>query len=354
MPFGSLPSSPSASETVKLAQKLPRYSRDSAIPLSHRASDLFEDAEIDDGRLSGNWHIIVDSRPRTPSIPRTPVLEPRKPLPLPPEYVLVTMPTRQPPSLFFWASILALCVILAGSILGIVLTLGRGALAQKSFHANEITLQVTPANVALGNVVALRGSNFSPLGQIGLTRDSNIPVVDTESNTIIRADRKGSFTDTVIVEADWQAGAHLLRAEDAITHKTAAFTIIVTGHSDSLRPPHLLLSSSAIDLGSGDQATNSAKAITLANGGGGQIAWQSAATQSWLLFSPKSGVLSGGQRIQVTVAADRSNLLPGAYTARIIFTSEAGQVILSVKMRTTLLQPGHDLPRGGPAAGHGW
>ncbi len=199
-----------------------------------------------------------------------------------------------------------------------------------------------PASVTLGNVVDLRGSNFSPRGLIGLTRDNNIPIVDTDGNTIIQADDKGSFTDTVIVEADWQAGAHLIRAEDAIKHKTAAFTIVVTGHSASLRPPRLLLSSSAIDLGSGDQATNSTKTITLDNGGGGQITWQGTATQSWLMLSPKSGAFSGGQSIQVTIAADRSNLSPGAYAAEIIFTSSAGQFILPVKMSTTLLQPGHE------------
>lgn len=349
VPFGEF--SPFSSETVKLAQKPPRYNRDSTIPRLQIANDLLEDAEIDDSRPSGNWQIVVDSRPRTPSMPRTLVTEPRRPLPVPLEYGLDslttprpprTSPRRQAPSLLFWASILALFAVLAGGILGIVLTLGRGALAQKSSHANEITLQVMPASVTLGNVVDLRGSNFSPRGRIGLTRDSNISIVDTDSNTIIQADDKGSFTDTVIVEADWQAGAHLIRAEDAIKHKTAAFTIVVTGHSASLRPPRLLLSSSAIDLGSGDQATNSTKTITLNNSGGGQITWQGTSTQSWLMLSPKSGAFSSGQNIQVTVAADRSNLSPGAYAAEIIFTSSAGQVILPVKMSTTLLQPGHE------------
>ncbi len=235
-----------------------------------------------------------------------------------------------------------LLATLAGSFLGVALTIGRGALAQKSSHASEITLQVAPSVVALGSVVALHGSNFSPHGQIGLTRDSTIPIFDTVGNTIIRADSKGAFSDTVIVEAEWQAGTHLVRAEDAKLHKMAAFTIIVTGHSPSLRPPHLVLSSSSIDLGKGDQATNNTKTVTLSNGGGGQIAWQSAATQSWLLLSPKSGTFSSGQSIQLTVAADRSNLQPGAYAAEIIFTSNAGQMLLPVKMRTTMLAPGHE------------
>jgi hypothetical protein len=222
------------------------------------------------------------------------------------------------------------------------MSLGRGALAQKLSHTNEIALQVTPASVALGNIVALRGSYFSPHGHIGLTRDTNIPIIDTVGNTIIQADSDGSFTDTVSVEAEWQAGIHLIRAEDAIMHRTAAFTVVVMGHSPSLRPPHLLLSSRTIDLGSGDQATNSTKTITMTNSGGGQISWQGATTQSWLLLSPKNGTFSSGQSIKVTIAADRSNLKPGAYAAGVIFTSTAGEAKLPVKMKTTLLQPGHE------------
>src|SRR5260370_30121075 len=102
-----------------------------------------------------------------------------------------------------------------------------------------------------------------------MTRDNSIPFYYTAGNTIIQADTNGSFTDTVIVEAEWQAGIHLIRAEDAIRHRTAAFTIVVTGHSPSLHPPHLLLSSRIIDLGTGDQATNSTKTITMTNSGGG-------------------------------------------------------------------------------------
>jgi Viral BACON domain len=271
-------------------------------------------------------------------------------MPLPPEYLLtakppqppLTRPRRRQPSLFFWVSVLMLCAVLLGGIVGVVLSLGHGALAQKLPNANEIVLQVTPASVALGNVITLRGSNFSPHGHIGLTRDTTIPIVDTGGNTIIQADSKGSFADTVNVEAEWQAGSHLIRAEDAMRHKSAAFTIVVTGHSPSLRPPHLLLSSGAIDLGVGDQATNSTKTITLTNGGGGQISWQSAATQSWLLLSPKNGTFSSGQNIQVTIAADRSNLQPGGYAGQVIFTSNAGQFMLPVKMKTTPLDPAHE------------
>src|SRR5256885_10665612 len=80
----------------------------------------------------------------------------------------------------------------------------------------------------------------------------------------------------------------------------------------------------------------------MTNSGGGQISWQGATTQSWLMLSPRNGSFSSGQSIKVTIAADRSNLKPGAYAAGIIFTSTAGEAKLPVKMKTTPLQPGHE------------
>lgn len=202
-----------------------------------------------------------------------------------------------------------------------------------------MSLQITPSTVALGALITVRGTNFSPHASVGLTRDTVIPVVDTGNNTIIQADGKGSFTDTMIVAPEWQAGSHIIRAEDARLHKTAAFTILVTGHSALLRPAHLLLSTSLADLGIGDQATNSLKMLTLTNAGGGQISWQTTTTQPWLLLSPRSGTFSSGQAIHVMVAVERAHVRPGSYTGQIIFTSNAGQATLPVKMKTTQLQP---------------
>ena len=275
--FGAVSLASSAEETVKLVQRPP-----GSIP-----ADSSEDLEFVDSRPNGNWHKVVDSRPRTPAVSRSSI-------PVPPQ-----PPRRRqqhgPVSIFFLVSTLLLLVALLGSLVGVMISLGRGALAEKLSHTNAFVLQVTPASVALGSIVTLRGSHFSPRGHVGLTRDTNIPIFDTAGNTIIQADSNGSFKDTVIVEAEWQAGIHLIRAEDAIRHRTAAFTIVVTGHSPSLHPPHLLLSSRIIDLGTGDQATNSTKTIIMTNSGGGQISWQGATTQSWLMLSPRNGSFPAGR-----------------------------------------------------------
>ena len=60
------------------------------------------------------------------------------------------------------------------------------------------------------------------------------------------------------------------------------------------------------------------------------------------MISPKSGTFSYGQNMNVAVAADRSNLKVGAYTAGLIFTSITGQSTLPVKMAVTPLQAGHE------------
>ncbi|HYL45181.1 MAG TPA: hypothetical protein VEU97_17510 [Ktedonobacteraceae bacterium] len=332
----------SPENTVVLAQRSTRFSPDSTIPTT--PAPALTTGLLEDGRRNTNWHKVVDERdrpPRTPSLPRIPVT----PLPLPEEYILMPrqrwLKGRRRPPVLFWVSTLVLGAVILGGLMGVIVTLGRGVRAQVPAHNTSMSLQITPSTVALGALITVRGTNFSPHASVGLTRDTVIPIVDTGNNTIIHADDKGSFTDTLIVAPEWQAGPHIIRAEDAHLHKTAAFTILVTGHSALLRPAHLLLSTSLADLGTGDQATNSLKMLTLTNAGGGQISWQTTTTQPWLLLSPRSGTFASGQAIHVMVAVERANLRPGSYTGQIIFTSNAGQATLPVKMKTTQLQPGN-------------
>ena len=251
-------------------------------------------------------------------------------------------PPRLPMRLFSWVSILVMISLLLGGVFGLAVSFGRGFLAQSSHTIGVFALQVTPSTAAFGGIITLHGSSFSPSGKIGLTRDSNITLVDAGGTNIIHADHGGSFSDTVIIDPSWGAGPHIIRAEDAILHKSASFTVSVTGHSASLHPSHLLFSKNTIDLGSGDQATNSTQIVKLSNAGGGQITWQATATQSWLAISPKSGTFSYGQGMNVAIAVDRYNLKVGTYADSLIFTSNTGQATLPVKMVVTQLQPGHE------------
>ncbi len=292
---------------------------------------------------SANWHRVVNEQerpPRAPSQPRIPAaVPPYAQLPPPPPAAYIPRARRQRRhSPFFWLSTLLAAAVVCGGLLGIIVTLGHTVGAQVTSHNTTLALQITPSTVALGAVITVRGTNFSPHTPIGLTRDAAIPAVDTGDRTITQANGQGNFTDTLLVTPDWQAGPHIIRAEDAHLHKSAAFAILVTGHSAPLRPAHLLLSSSIVDLGDEDQATNSMQMLTLANAGGGQISWQATTTEPWLLLSPRDGTFASGQAIHVMIAAERANLHPGSYAGQVIFISNAGQATLPVKMRTRRLQ----------------
>ena len=152
---------------------------------------------------------------------------------------------------------------------------GAAALPSAIFELQgPLSLQVTPQEVAVGTMMSLRGTHFSPGGLIGLTRDDSIPVLDTGGVSITQSDAQGNFTDTVQVQANWGSGSHTINAEDASTHKVTSFPVMVSGESIALRPSHLQLSINSLNLGSGDEATSSKQTISLTNLGSGQISWQ--------------------------------------------------------------------------------
>jgi Viral BACON domain len=235
------------------------------------------------------------------------------------------------PTFIVWISLFIFLVLIFGGVFGIVVTRGSGVRNQ----SEDLALQVTPNNVAVGATVMLNGEHFKPYGKIGLTRDTAIPVLDTANATVIDADRNGNFADTIAITPDWDNGIHTLNAEDAFRHKVASFSIMVTGHTTTLRPAHLQISVDALDLGSGDQATNTTRTMTLANIGAGLISWQGTGSQLWLILSPTSGTIASGQSVQVIVAIDRSKLSPGEYKAQINILSTAGNNTVTVKAAVT-------------------
>ncbi len=249
-------------------------------------------------------------------------------------------PVLRRPRAFFWLSAIVLCVLLLGGGFGIALGFGRGSsLAQT---APALALQAAPSTIALGGIVTLRGAHFTPGGQVSLSRDQRVPMVDTGGASSVRADAHGTFSDTIIVDPAWLAGPHSLYATDVHTHQQAFFKLMVTGQGVLQGPPRLLLSASELDLGAGDEATNSSKMLALSNAGGGELTWQAKTGQPWLQISPTSGSIFSGSHLSVMVVANRSGLAPGSYHTSIIFISSTEQVALSVMMKVTPLQPAHE------------
>lgn len=333
--------------TIKLSRKLMVLSSDEP---AGSAQD--QDEEDDEPEHHATWNKVVHYKTRrfVPALLPPPPAPPSKPTPpsgstyLPAPLLLQMRRAKSrkwTPGLIFWISVLAMVGLLFGGVFGKAITFGSTPGSASAQKPNLFSLQVTPSSIALGGLITLRGSSFTPGGRVGLTRDMNIPVANVDGSNIIRADAHGSFSSSVFVDPAWQAGTHILRAEDAVLHKTATFTVSVTGHSTSLRPPHLLLSTASLNLGIGDQATNSLKAVKLSNTGGGIISWQSAVTQPWLELSPRNGMFASGQNMSIMVAVDRANLKPGAYNASVIFTANTGLITLAVQMNVTPLQPGN-------------
>ncbi len=281
------------------------------------------------------WHKDVESHHTpvaVPTLPPRPVM-PYTPPPRPPQ--------RVPPNTFFWASLLVLIMLVLGGVFGIFVSFGRGIL-NNQINNHEMSLQITPSNLPIGATMTLRGSNFTPHGKIGLTRDTAIPLLDTGGAAIITADAQGNFTDTVVVGSDWEAGQHLISAEDAARHKIAQFPIFVIGKVQSLRPAHMSITPTTLDMGSGDIATNSTQTLTLTNLGGGQINWHGSTNQPWVQISPDAGSFANGQRAQITVAVNRSAMQTGHYTATISLTSNAGNSTIPIQMQVIPLKPEHE------------
>lgn len=239
---------------------------------------------------------------------------------------------------FFWLNVLALCVLLLAGGFGVALSVARGV--QHPGAAAE--LHASPSTIALGGILTLRGFHFTPGVGIRLSRDRHLTVIDTGGVSSVRADAHGLFNDTVVIDPMWLSGSHTLYALDTHTQQLASFTIEVVGKDALQGPPHLLLSTSVLDLAAGDEATNNSKLLALSNAGGGKVSWQARGSQQWVQITPNRGSILSGSHQSVIVAVDRSGLAPGSYRTNILFISNTEQVSLTVMMQVTSLQPEHE------------
>ncbi|HEY0755073.1 MAG TPA: hypothetical protein VGD98_14035 [Ktedonobacteraceae bacterium] len=241
---------------------------------------------------------------------------------------------------FFWLSTLVLIAMLLSGAFGLAASFGRTV--KKAVPNPPPALQALPAIIALGGIVTLHGTHLTPGGDIDLSRDQNIPLVDTGGVNTIQADAQGSFSDTFVADPLWLSGTHVLYALDLHTSKRVSVPVLVTG-SDALQgPPHLLLSSSTLDFGSGDEITNTNQLLALSNAGGGLATWQASVNQPWLAIAPQSGSIASGKHASAIVTASRASLAPGSYQATILFTSNTGEVSLAVSIKVTSLETGHE------------
>ena len=206
------------------------------------------------------------------------------------------------------------------------------------------TLTVTPAVTHPGEVVTLHLSNFSPAARVLLTRDMQLPVRTGSGSTLITPGSDGHADVPVLVEDNWEAGPHLLLAEDTRSHYIASVSLQVI--SDFPTPlPHLVVGtqnepdglSASLSFGSDLPQVNSIQSLLLRNTGGSWLSWQAVSDQPWLTLAPRQGVFQESQGVFVAVA--RSHLAPGYHQGTITITSNASKPVVIQVAVNVLPQP---------------
>ncbi|MFL5625901.1 MAG: BACON domain-containing protein [Ktedonobacteraceae bacterium] len=216
------------------------------------------------------------------------------------------------------------------AILAVVFVLVDSALLFTVFthpHRNASVFNGPPSlilsvNVAtVGQTITLHIHHFSSNTHVLLTHDIQENVRITNGSSLVGVGPDGSADEPMLVDASWGPGFHTIEAEDVRTRYTASATLQITGAGPT-RPSHLLIDTTALDLGADIQGANTLQPLTLHNSGEGSISWLASSNQSWLLLSPPQGVFSASQTI--TVAVERANLKPGDYKGTITFSSNVG------------------------------
>ncbi len=228
-----------------------------------------------------------------------------------PSYMQEALRTKRGPSHIMSTALLAVgcSVLLATSIIVLVLMGTRPT----DLHAQ---LRVTPSTLGVHDNFSLQGNGFTPNQGVTFTIDTNT-VVGGENGQPLRAstDAQGNFLSQSTVPATWSVGKHVIYAKDLVSAQR--FSADITVQADSLKPPHLQLSTYQANFGASASSVVSSQTITLENSGGGHVVWQESCDQPWLATSSESGTFAASENIQVIV--NRQGLALGDYTGHVTF-----------------------------------
>lgn len=241
--------------------------------------------------------------------------------------------------LTFWHFLFAALVVLVVLVLvvdGLLLTLAFHNAAHRSAPAGGPPALILSTNTAqAGESVSVQLVHFAPMTDVALTHDVQESLFTARAAATLAIGTDGQASTSFTVNSNWSPGFHLIVAEDVATRNTASAMLQVNGASAS-SPPHLLLASSSIDLGSAVQGANTIQPLVLRNSGSGSISWSASSDQPWLQIAPAQGMFSTGQTI--SVAAQRSKLAAGDYSGTItLFSNVSAPVQLKVSMQVSAL-----------------
>ncbi len=253
-------------------------------------------------------------------------------------YKSTRRPRRGPLS---WRLAFSLLVVLALAALTIdgllLLSAFNRASSSQTGYGGPPTLLLSTTVAYSNESVSLALAHFAPMTSVVLTHDIQEMLFTTSHSSALRVAANGQATASFTVSSSWGPGFHLIVAEDVATRDTASAMLQVNGTGPS-RPPHLLLDSSTLDLGSSVQGADTIQPFVLRNSGDGAISWSASSDQPWLLVAPQQGTFNVGQII--SIASQRNNLPPGRYTGTItLFSNVGAPEQLQVSMVVNALPP---------------
>ena len=330
----------SFSEVVE-ANTLAQYEQDSFddeqdpfehrhLPTSLEAAPI-EEADIQRAIAQVDTHIINNA----PAPPLPPTRAPQRFISR-----FRSLQSRRKHLVFAALIVVILLLLLDGSLFFLNITRPHSSNPKASAHPNPM-LTVSPVATHPGQVVTLHISNFSPSAQVLLTRDMQQPVRTAGGASLIRVGRDGHADVQILVEDGWEAGVHLLLAEDTRSHYTASVSLLVTSDFPA-PPPHLIVGTqdqptglrSPLSFGTDIPEENTIQSLLLRNTGGSWISWTATSDQPWLALAPQQGVFQDSQG--VFVAAARAHLAPGYHQGTITITPNVGKPV-HIQAQVTVL-----------------
>jgi hypothetical protein len=232
--------------------------------------------------------------------------------------------------LLIWVMVCALVALVVDAAL--IPLLGRNGLASAN---GQPTLTLSKSKVRYGDTVVISLHNFTPAGQVMLSRNIGESVSVATGSSLVRVGVNGSLNVTMYIRPNWDPGQQMIEAEDVHTHYTAS-AMLLLGSGQPLSA-HLSVSRATLNFGQQVQGNTSIESLNLVNTGGGTISWSASSQSSWLMVTPAHGLFSDEQTIQV--AADRSQLKPGDYTGGITIVSNVGAPVVIHAYMTVLPIP---------------
>jgi hypothetical protein len=216
---------------------------------------------------------------------------------------------------FIVLAIFALMVLIVdGLLLNVALNHAHHNVATTNWYP---TLTLSANAASPGSTVIVTLNHFSHSTRVVLTHDIQEPIT-INGHSSITTDTQGNANFPLVIDTIWGPGFHLLVAEDVSSRSTASANLQITGEG-ATPPAHLLIDTSPLNLGADLVGTNTIRAFSLANSGGGSISWSASSDAPWLLVAPSQGLFS--QQEPISLAVERLGLKPGDYHGTITISS---------------------------------